>query len=275
MGRVEGKVALVTGAARGQGRCHAVRLAEEGADVVALDVCMPIGTVPYAMASADDLAETARLVAATGRRVIAVEADVRDGAALEETCARAVDELGRLDVVVANAGITSTSPALEITDEMWSTMIDVNLTGVWRTLRAAGPHMVRGGRGGSMIIVSSMATMHPNENIAHYTAAKTGLIGLMRVLAKELARHSVRVNTLHPGTVATPMVLNDAVYRLFRPDLENPTREDLEAVTRTTHALPVALIEPDAVADAVLYLASDESRYVTGSTMTVSAGNDL
>jgi SDR family mycofactocin-dependent oxidoreductase len=272
---VKGKVAFITGAARGQGRAHAVRLAEEGADIIAVDVCAPIATVPYGMPTLDDLAETASLVRSTGQRVVTAEADVRDLATLSQAVAAGVQELGRLDIVVANAGISTTAPTLDMTEEMWTTMLDINLTGVWKTLKAAVPYVVRGGRGGSVVITSSIATEIAHENTAHYTASKHGLVGLMRVMAKELAPQNIRVNSLHPTTVGTGMVLNDTIYRLFRPDLEHPTRDDFLQAAQTINALPVPMLEPIDVAHAVVYLVSDAGRYITGTAQVLDAGASL
>jgi SDR family mycofactocin-dependent oxidoreductase len=209
MGQLDGKVAFITGAARGQGRSHAITLAREGADIIAVDLCRQAQSVPYPMATPDDLAETVKEVEALDRRIIASQADIRDLAALTEAVDHGVAELGRLDIVLANAGISSMAPTLEMDEATWTEMIDINLTGQWKTIKAAVPHIVEGGRGGSVVITSSLAAITTNENIAHYTAAKHGLIGLMRVLAKELAPHNIRVNTLHPTTVATPMILNE------------------------------------------------------------------
>jgi (+)-trans-carveol dehydrogenase len=275
MNRLEGKVAFITGAARGQGRSHAHRLAEEGADVIAVDVCRQVETVAYSTATSDDLAETVRLVEALDRRIVAVEADVRDLSALQAAADRGVAELGRLDIVVANAGISTMSPALDMTEELWQTMIDVNLTGVWKTVKASVPHIVSGGRGGSVVITSSLAAMITHENVAHYTAAKSGLVGFMRVLAKELAPLSIRVNTIHPTNVATDMVLNEPTYKLFRPDLEHPGRQDWEVAARALNALPIAAVEPVDLSNAILYLVSDDGRYVTGTTHVVGAGGNL
>jgi SDR family mycofactocin-dependent oxidoreductase len=275
MNRLEGKVAFITGAARGQGRSHALRLAEEGADIIAVDVFRQVETVPYSTATSDDLAETVRLVEALNRRIVAVEADVRDLSGLQAAADRGVAELGRLDIVVANAGISTTSPALDMTEELWQTMIDVNLTGVWKTVKASVPHIVSGGRGGSVVITSSLAAMITHENVAHYTAAKSGLVGFMRVLAKELAPLSIRVNTIHPTNVATDMVLNEPTYKLFRPDLEHPTRQDWEVAARALNALPIAAVESVDLSNAILYLVSDDGRYVTGTTHVVGAGGNL
>jgi (+)-trans-carveol dehydrogenase len=263
MGRVDGMVAFITGAARGQGRCHAELLAREGADIIAVDITSQVATVPYETATEADMAETVRLVESLGRRIVAADVDVRDLAALQDVAERGVAELGRLDIVIANAGISSTASTLDMTEEMWSTTIDVNLTGVWKTIKAAVPHVVASGRGGSVVITSSLAAMKTHEHTAHYTASKTGLVGLMKVVAKELAPQSIRVNTIHPTTVLTPMVLNDSIYRLFRPELESPTRADFEDAARAINALPVVATAAIDIANAVLYLVSDDGRYVT------------
>jgi SDR family mycofactocin-dependent oxidoreductase len=275
MGRLEGKVAFITGAARGQGRSHAVRLAEEGADIIAVDVCKQVETVPYPTATPDDLQETVRQVEALDRRIIAAEVDVRDLDGLTRTVEDGVAQLGRLDIVLANAGISTPASSLEMDEEIWQTMIDVNLTGVWKTLRASVPHVIAGGRGGSVVITSSLAAIYANPGTAHYSAAKAGLVMLAKVLAKELAPHSIRVNTVHPTTVATDMILNEPTYRLFRPDLEEPTRADFEEAALTLNALPVPAMEAVDISNAVLYLVSDDGRYVTGTTHVVDAGGQL
>ena len=275
MGRMDGKVVFITGAARGQGRSHALRLAQEGADIIAADISSQIDTVPYPVATAEDLAETVWQVEALDRRIIATEADVRDSAALAKVVEQGVAELGRLDVVLANAGISSPAPTLEMSDQTWQDMIDINLTGVWKTLKASVPHIIAGGRGGAVVITSSLAAIWANAHTAHYSAAKAGLVMLMKVMAKELAPHGIRVNTVHPTTVATDMILNDATYRLFRPDLENPGRADFEEAARTLNQLPVAALEPVDISNAILYLVSDEGRYVTGTTHVVDAGGAL
>jgi SDR family mycofactocin-dependent oxidoreductase len=271
-GKLEGRVAFITGAARGQGRSHAVRLAEEGADIIAIDVPKPIANLPYETATAEDLAETVRQVEALGRRVVAAEADVRDFEALKTAVDKGVAEFGRLDIVLANAGISAPASTLEMSEEVWQTMIDINLTGVWKTVKASVPHVIAGGRGGSVVITSSLAAIVVQPNIAHYSAAKGGLIQLSNVLAKELAPQGIRVNTVHPGTVLTGMVLNEPTFRLFRPDLEHPTQEDFEAVARTMTAMPTTAVEPVDISNAIVYLVSDDGRYVTGTTHVVSAG---
>jgi SDR family mycofactocin-dependent oxidoreductase len=275
MGQLDGKVAFITGAARGQGRSHALALAREGADIIAVDLCAQADTVPYPMSTPADLAETVAQVEALDRRIIASEVDIRELGALTAAVDAGVAELGRLDIVLANAGISTPSPTLEMDEAVWDETIEINLTGQWKTIRAAVPHIIKGGRGGFVVITSSLGAIYAHENTAHYSAAKAGLVGFMKVLAKELAPHSIRVNTIHPTTVATDMVLNDAHMQLFRPDLEHPTREDFEAVARTLNKLPVALLEPIDISNAVLYLLTDAGRYVTGTTHVVDAGGQL
>jgi (+)-trans-carveol dehydrogenase len=271
-GRVDGKVACITGAARGQGRSHAIRLAQEGADIIAIDICAQVDSVPYAMARPDDLAETVKEVEALNRRIVATQADVRDYDALKAALDDGVRKLGRLDIVSANAGIVSSRRAGELSEQSWQDVIDINLTGVWHTAKAAVPHLIDGGRGGSIILTSSAAGLKASRNIAHYVSAKHGLVGLMRTLALELARHSIRVNSVHPTTVGTDMILNDATYRLFRPDLENPTVDDAAEGFMSLNALPIKWVEPIDISNALLFLASDEARYITGVALPVDAG---
>ena len=272
MGRVEGKVALVTGAARGQGRSHAIRLAEEGADIIAVDLCDQIDTVPYAMATRADLDETVKLVEALDRRIVAEVADVRDAERLAEAAANGAAELGPIDVVVANAGIFSTVPSESMSQITWQDMIDVNLTGVWNTVQATLPAMKQRGAGGSIILISSTAGIRGFPTLAHYTAAKHGVVGLMKALAAEFGADQIRVNSVHPTSVDTDMIQNDAMYHLFRPDLEQPTRDDFGEVLRTTHLLPQRWVEPRDISNMVLFLASEEARYVTGMQMRVDLG---
>jgi (+)-trans-carveol dehydrogenase len=271
-GRVEGKVAFITGAARGQGRSHAVTLAREGADIIAIDIDAQIGSVPYPMATPEDLAQTVKEVEAAGRRIVATQADVRDYDALKQALDDGVAQLGRLDIVSANAGIVSYGRAEELSEQTWRDMIDVNLTGEWHAAKAAIPHLRAGGRGGSIILTSSEMGLRAMPNTAHYTAAKHGVVGLMRTLALELAPDFIRVNSIHPTSVDTPMVMNQATYRLFRPDLKNPTADDMAEASRAVNALPIPWVEPADISNAVLWLASDESRYVTGVTLPVDAG---
>jgi (+)-trans-carveol dehydrogenase len=271
VGRVEGKVALITGAARGQGRSHARRLAEEGADIIALDVCRPIESAAYGTATSDDLAETVALVEALGRRALAYEADARDLPSMTAAADAGVRQLGRLDIVCVNHGIFSLGKASELEPERWQEMLDVNLTGVWHSCRATIPHLLAAG-GGSIILTSSTAGLKGIANAAHYTAAKHGVVGLMRALANELAPRYVRVNTIHTTTVPTPMVRSETAYRLFRPDLENPTLDDAMVTFISHNNIPVPWVEEIDVSNAVLFLASDESRYITGVTLPVDAG---
>lgn len=216
-GRLDGKVALITGAARGMGRAQAVRFAQEGADIVAVDVCAPVDHATTPGASPADLAETVRLVESLGRKICAFEVDVRDQPSLDDAVTQGVTALGRLDVVCATAGISSSGRATEMDSERWQTMLDVNLTGVWRTCKAAIPHIVTGGRGGSIVLVSSIAGLRGLVSVGHYTAAKHGVVGLMKSLANELAPHRVRVNTIHPANTRTTMVENPATMRTFCP----------------------------------------------------------
>jgi SDR family mycofactocin-dependent oxidoreductase len=274
MGRVEGKVAFITGAARGQGRSHAIRLAQEGADIIAVDLVRQVDSVPYPMSTPDDLAETVKEVEALDRRIVATEADVRDYGALKQALDGGVAELGRLDIVSANAGIFSFGTLDELPEQTWQDMIDTNLTGVWHAAKAAIPHLRAGGRGGSIILTSSTAGLMALENIGHYVAAKHGVVGLMRTLALELAPEMIRVNSVHPTSVDTGMVQNAATYALFAPDLaeEDRTSERLGERFQALNALPIPWVEPVDISNAVLWLASDESRYVTGVTLPVDAG---
>jgi (+)-trans-carveol dehydrogenase len=271
-GRAEGKVALVTGAARGQGRSHAVRLAEEGADIVAIDLCRPIGTVPYPLSTPEDLAETARLVEATGRAVVTAVADVRDLDGMRAAVDDAVARLGRLDIVAANAGIHSGGmPTWEMPDEMWQDLIDVNLTGVWITCKATVPHLVEAG-GGSIVITSSTAGLRPYGGIAHYVAAKHALMGLTKTLAQELGPQGIRVNAVNPTQVDTDMIQNPLIYRLFLPGVENPTKAEFAAASQAGMLLPTPWLDPGDVSAAVVFLTSDEARFVTGICLPLDAG---
>lgn len=275
-GRVEGKVAFITGAARGQGRSHAVRLAQEGADIIAVDVCKQLDNVPFPMSTSEDLATTASLVEKEGRRVVTAEVDVRDYDALKGSLDSGVEQLGRLDVIVANAGIGNEGGELTTLDEtLWQDMIDVNLGGVWKSVKAAVPHVVSGGRGGSIVLTSSVGGLKAYPNVGHYVAAKHGVVGLMRTFAVELGQHSIRVNSVHPTHVNTPMVMNDGTYKMFRPDKDDPGPEDLAPICQMFHTLPVPWVEAEDISNAVLYLASDESRFVTGVPLPIDAGSML
>src|ERR1700733_7289648 len=266
-GRVAGKVAFVTGAARGQGRSHAIRLAQEGADIIAVDLAGQIGSVPYPMATPDDLAETVKEVEALDRRIVATQADVRDYGAVKAALDAGVAELGHLDIVSANAGIFSFGTLEELDETHWQDMLDVNLTGVWHAAKAAIPHL-RAAGGGSIVLTSSTAGLQAIPNLGHYVAAKHGVVGLMRTLARELAPDMIRVNSVHPTAVDTDMIQNSATYELFASDLPEAerTKEVLAPRFGVMNLLPIPWVEPVDISHAVLWLASDESRYVTGVT---------
>lgn len=276
-GRVEGKVAFITGAARGQGRSHAVRLAQEGADIIALDICGPIRENALIEPSTpEDMAETVELVKGFNRRIVTAEVDVRDFDAVKAAVDSGVEQLGRLDIIVANAGIGTGGTALHQTDEFdWQEMQDINLSGVWKSVKAGVPHMISGGNGGSIILTSSVGGLKAYPNTGPYIAAKHGVVGLMRSFAVELGEHFIRVNSVHPTNVNTPMFMNEGAMKMFRPDLENPGPEDLKVAAQFMHVLPIGWVEPEDISNAVLFLASDESRYVTGLPLTVDAGSTL
>jgi (+)-trans-carveol dehydrogenase len=275
-GRVEGKVAFITGAARGQGRAHAVRLAQEGADIIAVDICKQIDSVEIPLSTPEDLAETADMVKNLDRRIYTAEVDTRDFAALKAAVDAGVEQLGRLDIIVANAGIGNGGQTLDKTsEEDWGDMIDVNLGGVWKTVKAGVPHILAGGRGGSIILTSSVGGIKAYPHCGHYVAAKHGVVGLMKTFAVELGAQNVRVNSVHPTNVNTPLFMNDGTMKLFRPDLENPGPEDMKVVGQMMHTLPIGWVEPEDIANAVLFLASDEARYVTGVQLPVDGGSCL
>ena len=267
-GKLGGKVAFITGAARGQGRSHAVRLAAEGADIIAVDICRQIGTVLYPMATAADLAQTVKEVEALDRRIVAREADVRDEGGLREAFEAGVAELGPVDIVLANAGIAPMSLDKSQTRQAWQDVIDVNLTGVFNTVEIAIPGMIARGKGGAVVLISSAAGLvgvgGPSPGGLGYTAAKHGLVGLMRSYANILAPHSIRVNSVHPTGVRTPMVVNDVMQEILAADAQ--------VSTRTGNALPVDMVEPADVSNAILWLVSDDARYITGVTLPVDAG---
>jgi SDR family mycofactocin-dependent oxidoreductase len=265
MGKLEGKVAFITGAARGQGRSHAVRLAQEGADIIAVDICADIDTVPYPLGTSEDLARTVEEVKALGRRIFAEKADVRDASALRAALDAGVAKLGPVDIVLANAGIAPLS--LTPVDQEWQDVIDVNLTGVYNTVRLAAPSMVERGEGGSIVLTSSAAGLNGvggnTPGGLGYTASKHGVVGLMRAYANYLAPHRIRVNSVHPTGVATPMVENESMPEFLRSD---PTMRN------ALNALPVPVIESIDVSNAIVWLVSDDGRYVTGVALPVDAG---
>jgi len=276
-GRVAGKVAFITGAARGQGRSHARRLAEEGADIIAIDACRTPPWLSYDLASEADLARTVKEVEALDRRIVAARADVRDLAAVQAAVAEGVAALGgRLDIVCANAAIISRpEPTWEIDPAQWREILDVNLTGVFITVKAAVPHMIAAGNGGSITLTSSGAALISGAGLADYKVTKAGVLSLTRTLACELAGHFIRVNAICPTAVDTPMIQNEALYRSFRPDLANPGREDVKAGFQAMNLLPVPWVDPADISNAIVWLASDAARYVTGVTLPVDAGNAL
>lgn len=265
MGRLDGKVAFITGAARGQGRAHAVRLASEGADIIAVDICGGFQTVKMKPSTPEDLEETSRLVEKQGRRIVARQADVRDFEGLQAAFDAGLEQLGRIDVVVANAGILNCAWTWEMTSEQWQEVIDVNLTGVFNTAKVAIPAMIRQGQGGSIIMTSSTAGLYGQPFTASYTAAKHGVVGLARCLANELAEHSIRVNTIHPTGVDTEMMRVPDLLPLI-----TTRAETLGPVFM--NALPVENVQPEDVAAVVAFLASDDSKYMTGGQLRVDAG---
>jgi len=279
MGRVQGKVAFITGAARGQGRSHAVRLAEEGADIIAVDLCHDIDSIKYSLAGPDDLKETVRLVEAQDRRIVPVQADVRERAQLREALESGLAELGRLDIVVAQAGIAAMKgePPLQA----WTDVLDTNLVGTINAIHVALPHL---GEGASVIATGSTAAYVnalPLQQAGTdpggfgYMVAKRMLAQYVHDLARELAPRKIRANVVDPTNVNTDMLHSDPMYRSFRPDLENPTRQDTELAFPVQQAMPIPYIEPLDISNAVLFLASDEARYITGMQLRVDAGGYL
>lgn len=271
-GLLEGRVALVTGAARGQGRAHAERIAREGGHLLLVDVCGPVADTPYPPSTRADLDETVARARAAGARVHAAVVDVRDAEALRAAVDAGVAELGGLDVVVANAGVVVPAPAAATPRSAWDDVVGTDLSGVWFTVSAALPHLLA--RGGGSVVITSSANggLKAPANLVSYAAAKFGVVGVMRSLARELGPAGIRVNTVHPTAVATPMIHNEATYRLFAPDVAEPTAQDVAPVFAGMHTLPVPWIEPEDVSAAVVWLASDEARYVTGVALPVDAG---
>jgi (+)-trans-carveol dehydrogenase len=275
MGALDGKVALITGAARGQGRSHALALAAAGADIVAIDICAQLPNVPYAMATPEDLASTVRQIEALDRRAVAVQADVRDADAIAAAADRGMSELGRLDIVVANAGIITSDSAGASRAQVFRDVVDVNLTGVYLTVEATRGHLVEGGRGGSIVLTSSLAGLRALGAGSGYTESKHGVVGLMRSLAIELAPHFIRVNSVHPTMVNTPMIMNEYVFGKFRPDLEHPNAEDVDSAFTTQNLLPIPYVEAADISNAILFLVSEAGRYITGVTLPIDAGAAL
>lgn len=275
-GSLEGRVAFVTGAARGQGRAHAVRLAREGADVIVSDICSAASeSIPYVAATSDDLRETARLVEDQGRKVLAREVDVRDGAGLRQLVADGIEQFGRLDVVVANAGVLSWGRLWELTDEQWNTVIDVNLTGTWQTIKAAVPAMIDAGNGGSIVIVSSAAGVKATPGNGHYSASKHGLTALTNSLALEVGEYGIRVNSIHPYSVATPMIENDSMLSVLTKHasfLHAFAPMPYRPVSTAAEGKRSDFMTTDEVADVVVWLAGDSSGVLSGSQINIDRG---
>ena len=272
MNEFEGRVALITGAARGQGRSHAVAFAERGADVVICDRCENSDAVFYPLATDDDLAETVRLVEATGRRVIAEKLDTADRGALDKLVARATDEFGRVDIAVANAGVSVAAPVQVMPQNMWDEAISSNLTGVFNTIGAVAPGMIERGYG-RIVTISSMLGRAGNTNMAAYTASKWGVIGLTKSAALDLAQHGITVNAVAPGNISTPMIHNDFLYGMLRPDLEKPTADDVAPVFTSLHAQPVPWLDPAEITRVVLFFAAEAAAHISGTVLPVDAGN--
>ncbi len=271
MGKLDEQVAFITGGARGQGRSHALALAREGADIAICDIAAPIETVPYPLASEEDLAETVRQVEALGRRCVSVKADVRSSEEIEGAVSEALAELGRIDILLANAGVCGFGKFWEISDQMWEDMVGTDLTGVFKSMRAVVPQMIERGYG-RIVATSSMGGRMGNPNLAHYVAAKWGVIGLVKTLALEVADKGITVNAVCPATVDTEMVHNDALYGLFAPDLESPSKADVEPRYTAMNPVPEPWTPPEEISAAVLYLVSAEARMVTGTTLDVCMG---
>ncbi|OYD61396.1 mycofactocin-coupled SDR family oxidoreductase [Rhodococcus sp. OK302] len=272
MTRLDGKIAFITGAARGQGRTHAVRLAQEGADIVAVDLCKQQENLDYTSGTPEDLEETVRLVEKEGRRIIARAADVRDQASLDVVVEEALREFGGIDILVSNAGISNQGSVVGLTDQQWEDILGTNLVGAWHSCRAVLPSMIERGVGGSVIFVSSTVGLRGAPGQAHYSASKHGMQGLMLSLANEVGQHSIRVNSVNPGAVNTEMAINESLLKMFLPDIENPTPADAAGLFSNLTLLPIPWVEPEDVSNAVLWLASDEARFVTGAAIPVDGG---
>ena len=272
MGMLDGKVALITGGSRGQGRAHAVTCAREGADVIIADIADQMGTVPYQMATQGDLDETVSQVEALDRRILAIKADVRDQEQLDDVAARGIAEFGKIDILIANAGIWTLAPFWELTDDQWDEMIGVNLTGVWKSAKAVAPHMIER-QSGSIVITSSTAGLEQAVNYAHYAAAKHGVIGLMKNIALELAPYGIRCNSINPGAINTPMNNHQDAWDLFAGH-PGGTGQDRIEVGYTYAALKgTSFMDPQVIADTALYLNSELAAKVTGVTIPVDAGH--
>ncbi|MEU8028846.1 mycofactocin-coupled SDR family oxidoreductase [Streptomyces sp. NPDC049099] len=273
MGKFDGKVVLVTGAARGQGRSHAVRFAREGADVAVLDVAAQVGSVPYAMPGADDLDETVKLVENLGRRCVSGRVDVRDAERLGSFVAQVEEELGGVDFLLANAGVFSFSTIAEMPDQTWRDMVDVNLTGAFHSIRAVLPGMIARGRG-RIVATSSMAGKMGMANVGHYAATKWGLIGLVKSVATEVGQYGITANVVCTGAVDTPMINNPSSLKLFLPHLDNPSREEVVQAFSQFNTIPKAWAECEDISNTMVFLCSEEARFITGETIAVALGQN-
>lgn len=272
MGQLDGKVAFITGVARGQGRSHALTLAREGASIIGLDLCGKPTTTAYPGTTEEDLQETARQVKQAGGQIFVDVADTRDYAAVKAVFDRGFEQFGRVDIVIPNAGICSGAKTWEIDPDDWREMVDINLNGVFHTVKAAIPTMIAQNDGGSIVFIGSTEALKGAENISSYAASKHGVTGLMTSLARELGQYNIRVNSVNPTCVDTDMINNEFVYGLFRPDLHTPTREDVVDTFSSTHILPVPWIQPQDVSNAILYLVTEPGRYITATPMVIDAG---
>jgi SDR family mycofactocin-dependent oxidoreductase len=271
MGKLDGKVALITGGARGQGRSHAVTFAREGADIIVCDLVSQIDTVPYQMSQPDDLKETVRLVEENDQRCLAIPADVRDSEQITAVVDQAIGEFGRIDILLANAGIVAPVPLVDISDDQWADMVDTDLGGVFKSIRAVAPHMIER-RAGRIIATSSMVGKTGVPGLAHYVAAKWGVIGLVKSAALEFGQYGITVNAVCPTNVDTQMIQNPAMYSLFAPDVQNPTRDDVVPGFTALNALPIPWVQVQDISEGMLYLAAESGRYITGETLTIAAG---
>jgi SDR family mycofactocin-dependent oxidoreductase len=274
---LDGRVALVTGAARGQGRAHALRLANDGADIIAIDICGPVSdSITYPPATSEQLADTVSGVEATGRNILARTVDVRDLAAQQQVVAEGIERFGRLDILVVNAGVLSWGRLFEMTEEQWDTIIEVNLSGAWKTVRAAVPAMIKAGNGGSVIMVSSVAGLKATPGNGHYSAAKHGMVGITNALALEVGEFGIRVNSVHPYSIDTPMIERDAMTEIFtrHPDyLHSFAPMPLKPPSQLAAGLAdPGFMTPEDVSDVVAWLASDGSRYISGSQLAIDRG---
>jgi SDR family mycofactocin-dependent oxidoreductase len=276
MGMLDGKVVMITGGSRGQGRAHAVVSAREGADVVILDVTeqIPQPVVSYGLATAEDMAATVKEVQSLGRRIVAVPGDVRVQGDLDAAVARGIEAFGHIDVLIANAAVQSHAPFWELTEQSWNEVVDVNLSGVWRSAKAVAPHMIER-QTGSIVMISSVNGLEPGPTYAHYTAAKHGVVGLMKTVALELAPHGVRCNAIHPGCVRTPLTDNQVAWDMYAGH-PGGTQDDLIAAGRSYNALKgTGFMSPDTIANAALFLNSDLASTITGISLPVEGGHLL